>query len=322
MQENNILVSVICTAYNHEKYIKDALEGFAMQKTNFAFEALVHDDASTDNTAKIILDYAEKYPHIIKPIIQTENQHSKKIPITNDIILPRANGKYIAFCEGDDFWTDENKLQLQIDFLENNPEYIACVHNTTLHDCNKKKKDCLVVSNNYEHDLNFKDVIRGMQYAYQTSSLVIRKEYVSNMPDFYYTALKYGFGDLPRAIWYTIIGKVKFFPYNMSTYRFMSNPTSWTSANNTIKKLLRNKEGVIAMLQDVKKHVSEEQQLYLDEAILEQEFYKFELMGCYNEIMKPEFSKFWKNETKIFRIKVYIKKLFPWLYKMLRKTKE
>ena len=90
------LVSVYCLTYNHEKYIKDALEGFINQKTDFEYEVFVHDDASTDNTAKIIKEYAQKYPHIIKPILQKENQYSKGVKIFYQYIYPRISGKYIA----------------------------------------------------------------------------------------------------------------------------------------------------------------------------------------------------------------------------------
>lgn len=123
-----IMVSVYCLAYNHEKYIRHTLNGFVSQKTNFRYEVFVHDDASTDNTASIIQEYADKYPDIIKPIFQTENQHSQKIPIIATHILPKMSGKYIAACEGDDFWNDENKLQKQYDALEAHPECSISTH--------------------------------------------------------------------------------------------------------------------------------------------------------------------------------------------------
>lgn len=129
MNETNApLVSIRCTTYNHEKYIRDALEGFVMQKTNFKFEAIVHDDASTDNTAAIIQEYAEKYPDIIKPIFETENQYSKHDGSLARIMNAACKGKYIAMCEGDDYWTDPYKLQKQVDFLETHPEYAMCSH--------------------------------------------------------------------------------------------------------------------------------------------------------------------------------------------------
>lgn len=123
-----IMVSIKCLVYNHEKFIRETLEGFIMQKTNFRFEAIVHDDASTDNTANIIREYAEKYPGIIKPIYEIENQYSKKDSSLSRIINEACTGKYIAMCEGDDYWTDPYKLQKQVDFLESHPDYVLCSH--------------------------------------------------------------------------------------------------------------------------------------------------------------------------------------------------
>ena len=128
--ENNTvpLVSICCAAYNHEPYIRQCLDGFMMQKTTFAFEVLIHDDASTDKTAEIIREYEKKYPDIIKPIYQTENQYRKGGKISVRFNIPRAKGKYIAFCEGDDYWIDPLKLQKQVDFLEGHPDCSLCFH--------------------------------------------------------------------------------------------------------------------------------------------------------------------------------------------------
>ena len=124
------LVTIKCMVYNHEPFLRQCLEGIVMQKTNFPFEAIVHDDASTDGSAAIIREYAEKYPDIIKPMYETENQYSKKAgaigKIMDAVVHPAA--KYIAYCEGDDYWTDPNKLQLQVDFLESHPDYVLCTH--------------------------------------------------------------------------------------------------------------------------------------------------------------------------------------------------
>ena len=120
------LVSVHCTTYNHEPYIAQALDGFLMQRTDFPFEVIVHDDASTDRTAEIIREYEARFPKIIKPIYETENQYSKHDGSIARIMAAACKGKYIAFCEGDDYWIDDNKLQMQADFLERNPEYGMC----------------------------------------------------------------------------------------------------------------------------------------------------------------------------------------------------
>ncbi len=125
------LLAIKCCVYNHEPYLRDCLDGIIMQQTNFSFVAVVHDDASTDNSAAIIREYAGKYPSIIKPIYEVENQYSKPNralgKLMNDAI--NATGaKYVAICEGDDYWTDPNKLQKQVDFMELHPECTVSFH--------------------------------------------------------------------------------------------------------------------------------------------------------------------------------------------------
>lgn len=128
MAEVKPLVSICCITYNHEKFITQTLDSFLMQDVDFPFEILIHDDASTDGTAEIIRKYEKKYPGKIKPIYQTENQFSKGLNISFNYNLPRAQGKYIAFCEGDDYWTDKTKLQRQVDFMEAHDDYSICFH--------------------------------------------------------------------------------------------------------------------------------------------------------------------------------------------------
>lgn len=123
---SELMVTIRCITYNHEPYIRQCLEGFVMQKTNFRFEAIVHDDASTDGTTGIIQEYAEKYPDIIKPIYETENQYSKHDGSLNRIMNEHTHGKYAAMCEGDDYWIDPCKLQMQVDYLESNLDIGMC----------------------------------------------------------------------------------------------------------------------------------------------------------------------------------------------------
>lgn len=135
------LVSIRCLVYNHELYLRQCLDGFVMQQTTFPFEAIIHDDASTDGSVDIIREYAEKYPDIIKPIYETENQYSKHDGslrrIMDDAMHPAV--KYIAMCEGDDYWTDPNKLQMQVDFLESHLDYSLSVHEYLVWNEVKKK---------------------------------------------------------------------------------------------------------------------------------------------------------------------------------------
>lgn len=117
-----IKVSICCVTYNHEKYLRQCLEGFVNQKVNFEYEILVHEDASTDKTAQVLREYERKYPHLFRCVYQTENQFNIRNSLT-EILFPMAKGKFIALCEGDDYWVDEYKLQKQVDFLEANPDY-------------------------------------------------------------------------------------------------------------------------------------------------------------------------------------------------------
>ena len=138
MQSNNeeIMVSVCMIAYNHERFIRQALDSVLNQKTNFKYEIIIHDDASPDNTADIIREYEKKYPNIIKAIYQKENQFSKNGGILQNYIYPSVRGKYIAFCECDDFWIDEYKLQKQVDFLEKHPDIFSVAHRYEVVDVN------------------------------------------------------------------------------------------------------------------------------------------------------------------------------------------
>lgn len=162
---NDIVVTILTLAYNHEPYIRQCLDGIVMQQTTFTFELLIHDDASTDGTADIIREYESKYPNIIKPIYQKENQYSKKIPIGVTYLYPRAKGKYIALCEGDDYWTDPLKLQKQVDFLEANPEYVMCTHMfKNYNESNKSYTDFY----NFYYDL-----------IYDLNHYILRKDWVT-----------------------------------------------------------------------------------------------------------------------------------------------
>lgn len=118
-------VSVVSITYNHESFIRDALDGFVGQKTDFPVEVIIADDASTDNTQTIILDYAGRYPHLFRPILR-----SKNIGIHANVIdaLSAARGEYLALCEGDDYWTDPTKLSKQVAFLDQHPEISLCFH--------------------------------------------------------------------------------------------------------------------------------------------------------------------------------------------------
>lgn len=129
-QDNQPLLSIWCLSYNHRDFISEAIESFLVQKTAFKFEIIIHDDASNDGTQEIIKNYQNKYPDIIKVIYQQKNQYSQGINPIN-AIYAMTKSKFIAFCEGDDYWDDPHKLQTQVDFLMNNPNYVATFHKSS-----------------------------------------------------------------------------------------------------------------------------------------------------------------------------------------------
>lgn len=179
---DGVEVSIICLTYNQEKYIRDTLDGFLIQETNFNYEILVHDDVSTDGTVEILKEYRKKYPDKIRLILEEENQYSQGVDITKDICFPLVRGKYIAFCEGDDYWIYNKKFQAQYDIMEANPEISLCYHNAVVYD---EGKDSLFL-NVLEHKSGYirdKDIICPTKGWYPTASSFYRAEYLSDYPD-------------------------------------------------------------------------------------------------------------------------------------------
>ncbi len=219
-----MMVSVICLAYNHKAYIRDALEGFVRQQTDFPFEVLVHDDASTDGTAEIIREYAERYPETIRPIIETENQYSKEVVIARDILFPLVRGRYIALCEGDDYWSDPLKLSKQVAALEAHPELDICAHRAL-----KKRngKPCGHVGPwCRQRIISVERVIRGGGGFVATCTLMCRREaYLQDTP-----MRRELFFDYTLQIQGSLRGGMLYLPDCMAVYR-RGVPSSWTARN-------------------------------------------------------------------------------------------
>lgn len=175
------VVSIISLTYNQEKYVRECFEGFLMQQTSFPFEVLVYDDASTDTTPEIIRQYADKYPDIFKPTLYKENNYSRGLGYVGLYDgIKNAQGKYVAYCEGDDYWTDPLKLQKQVDFLDSHPEYEICANEIRIKNDRYKHLDGLLfsqfcnnlfVSTTKKH-YSFEDALTGN--IFHVSSLVYR----------------------------------------------------------------------------------------------------------------------------------------------------
>ena len=308
-----ILVSIICNAYNHEPYIRDALDGFVMQKTDFPFEVLVHDDASTDKTAEIIRQYEEKYPDIIKPVYQTENQYSKKVSIGKTFQFPRAKGKYFAFCEGDDYWTDPLKLQKQVDALEKNPQADICAHTAQvvaaatkqpLHYLQPRQEDCLIP---------VEDVIYGEGGFVSTNSLVCRKEIVLTTPrfreDFQY--------DYTLQIAGALRGGMIYLNDNMSAYRSQA-VGSWTTRmyqdTAAYDNFFRRKQ---QMLQTLNEETGFRYDQTIQRRLDNNELQWFLIRGRWGQALEKKYRPYLRSLGRAEVVKTYIKWLMN--YKPKRK---
>lgn len=305
-------VSILCTAYNHEKYIADALEGFVTQQTDFPFEVLVSDDASTDKTADIIRDYAARYPDIIRPFLFEENQYGQGTDIYQSYFYPNARGEYIAMCEGDDYWTDPQKLQLQVDWLDAHPEYSACVHNSIFLDCRTGRQEVRYARSG-DRDVLFDDVIPCGGNAYHTSSLIYRREFSFERPDFAQAAK--GYGDYPRAILLALHGPIRFIDRTMSVYRFSSGPNAFSSKVVNRLATIEHFENVLQVLSLVDSHVSEQQRPSLKKAILETQYNLLEWKGEARALTRPPYDAIFCAKSRMYRLKTRAKCLAPRLYK-------
>lgn len=311
--KDEIMVSICCTAYNHEKYIREALDSFLMQKTNFRFEIIINDDCSTDNTAKIIKEYQQKYPHIIKPIYQEENQYSKGKRMLIDILLPVAKGKYFALCEGDDYWTDENKLQKQVDFLELNPDYSLCVNNA-IKVLDNKKKVGKISTVKVNKELTCEEIIAGGGEFVATNSIFAPTKYAKKLPS-YFNDFSI---DYLWQIYLASCGRIYCFKDIMSAYR-INVKGSWTDKikKNSNKTIELNKV-LIEKLRQVDKELNYKYENVIREKILELEIQSITINKEYNKLKSEPYKSYIKKLPIIKKIKIFLKVYFPNFFKFLK----
>ena len=315
-------VSVLCATYNHEEYLRQTLDSFVNQKTDFPFEVLVNDDASTDGTGDIIREYAAKYPEIIRPFYQKENLYSRRINLYDVVFFPACRGEYIAVCEGDDYWNDPEKLQLQVNWLDAHPEYSACVHNSIGRFTDQPDK--VLFAQDGDRDIPFEQVVQGMSHAYHTSSILARREFILNPPDYRDVAYHQGyFTDYAVGVRLGLAGKVRFLDRCMSVYRIGSNPSAWSrGVGQEYHKLKRFVSGEIAMLKTVKQHpLTEAQEAAIDQVLLEREYELLYIEGRVDEMVKPPYDKIHKSMGKGRVISTELKRRLPHLHRLYRKRR-
>lgn len=239
---------LVCTrtmAFNHERYIRKCLDGILMQKTTFPVRVVVHDDASTDGTSKIIREYEERFPSIVKVVYQKENTYSKPDKyLRRKALRDLMVGKYIAPCEGDDYWTDPLKLQKQISYLENNPSFSGSFHAVTMEYQNRNKKKVIRHRGKSEIDLGY--YLRNKIFI-ATNSMVYRSDVVENIPDWAMNRFAFDF-----ILKYLILikGNFKYIDENMSTYR-KGVPGSWSMLSLTQERIDKEFLDQITVLQKI-----------------------------------------------------------------------
>lgn len=311
--ENVPLVSIVCNTYNHEKFIGECIEGFLSQFVNFGVEILIHDDASKDNTAKIVKNYCQKFPQIIKPIFQKDNQYSKGVKISKTFQYSRAKGKYIAFCEGDDKWINPFKLIEEVLILEKNEDIFAVTHDVINYDFGNKKLCKHLYKPHKNGFLTFKEICDG--FSYHQSSLLYRNNFDINngVPEDLYVFPH--LGDFPKSVNIFLHGKIYFIDKKMSLYRYRSNQDSFTS-----KKYVGTHALFLLFFENLKKYVGCNELEYvnfkINELQLLESYYSNNIKAIFaNQIL---FSTYKKMPLK-FKAKVFIKKNFKFAYKIYRK---
>ncbi len=318
--ENNCMVSILCTAYNHEEYIAQTLDSFLSQKTDFSFEILVSDDASTDKTADIIRDYAARYPNIIRTWLMEENFFSKGGNFYTEYFFPNARGRYICICEGDDYWTDDTRLQRQADFLNAHPDYSACVHNTLLHYCDGSQPDRPLLDRKGDGDVSMELIVQGTAKSFHTSSLMARREIITDTQDFYHVAYSHGFTDQANDLWLRLNGKIRYIDRLMSVYRIGSGQAAWSSGVDYQYDKLKNfVTGKRDMLKAFLPHVPEEYRELVEQGILQQEFELMYIEGRDREQRREPYRSILRRQSVSYRLKNFVKSYFPAVQRMYRR---
>ena len=237
MTENRPLVSICSITYNHAPYIRQCLDGFLMQKTNFAYEILINDDCSTDGTTEIIQQYATKYPNVIFPVYHDENQYSKGLRgFYRRFLFPKARGKYIALCEGDDYWTDPLKLQKQVDFLEANPNYGLVYGKARQYDQAQEKFRSSTIG---EPIVNFEDFIKNGNRI-PTATALFRRDLCKRYLDEDFPLDEWKMGDAPLWLYLAQHSKLHFFEDVFAVYRILIQSASLRQSFEAREEFLKS----------------------------------------------------------------------------------
>lgn len=311
------LVSICCITYNHEAYIRSALDGFLMQETDFSYEILIHDDASEDGTADIIREYAELYPDIIKPILREENQYSKGIYNISVFNFPRAQGKYIAMCEGDDYWTDPRKLKKQVDYLQSHPDCSLCFHSAGIVSVDGSRAEGMMRPYRRSRRVEPEEIV-DKTAGYPTASLVFPAWIVKDLPDYY---LNCPVGDIPMQLMMACAGYAWYMDDPMCVYR-VGVASSWTSLmkqgdyENKQRKYYQQMKEMYESF-DRSSHGRFHQQA---ESAARRIFFLTQVnTKHYDEVMKIENRRYYRELSARTRFFIRFEILFPGIYSLAQR---
>ena len=316
---DNIMVSICCTAYNQAPYIAQTLQSFVDQVTDFPFEVLVHDDASTDGTADIIRDFAARYPEIIKPICQTENQYSQRISINTVYQYPRAKGKYIAFCEGDDYWLDPHKLQKQVDYMESHPDCTLCFTNGKCEENGIVDRRVIpwtpAYRSAYKSTGDYDMGEMALLDYIPTASLLCRTEQLKNMPVLSPASFR---GDTYIRLYLTSLGYAHLIDEDTCLYRYRvagSVTTQWFQSN---EKAAESIQRIINLLDDMDRMTEGVYANQLAQLRLRCLFRKYMKLCDYGAARGKEFHALFRSDGKSEYLKYLLLVYTPRLYGAMR----
>jgi glycosyltransferase involved in cell wall biosynthesis len=308
-----ILVSINCITYNQEKYISKAIDSFLMQKTKFRFEILIGEDASTDNTGAIVNEYEVKYPDMIRVVTDKKNVGAV---VNESRLIEKSKGKYIALCEGDDYWTDENKLQKQVDYMENNPDCSLCFHSVEMIKENDPHSGILIRPYMNDTKSRTEDIIIGGGGFCPTASLFFPSRYLHDLPDFYFRS---HVGDYPLQMYLAAIGYAYYIDECMAVYR-TGVKGSWTSKPKTLKRTEAKKhynciyKKDIILLNEFNEYTHFKYNDAVKETIKRREF-EILINNADIKAMKNSQNKDLYEKLGTYRIlKIYLDKYFPFIY--------
>lgn len=310
---NDVMVTVICLSYNHEKYIRQCLDSVLSQVTNFTYEVIVHDDASTDGTEGIIREFEEKHDNLIS-IIEEENCFQRGEDYSEKIYR-KVSGKYIAYCECDDWWCDENKLQRQFEYMESNPGCSLCVH-AVKQFCDASDTYMTPSSRGeVEADFSTEEIIRGDGGMFGTNSMFFRSEYYL-LPSLY---RGWGVGDYPSMIYLSLMGRVHYFPTLMSAYRVFAEG-SWSERMKDGKKAEKQER----LISDGLTRFDECTDYEYHDAVqyrkacghLEQ----IARYGSYRDLKLPASKEYLRLVSRSKQLKYWLRLCVPNLYAVLKKS--